>query len=159
MNTCLGKHSFLPQAWSGCSTREFSWSLRAVEHIAQRKGAERQHLIEMKQKAKETIRRMCQQERDRQDGESQITAEMSKGGRNCLRPLTGVLSGAYRLFRWRQDSCCSSCWPSVGAHHVASEALSFFLFSFCGHVTLLSRLMTDFSPFPRCGVVEHGWLK
>ena len=76
MHTRLGRHRSLPWAWSGCNTCETWTSMRAVECTAQRRWAERQHLMEMNYKARETTRWICQYGGDRQRRESQITCEM-----------------------------------------------------------------------------------
>lgn len=119
-------HGSSHQAWTHC-LEEGCWEAASYRD-------------EIKSKGDQQTKFVSRKGRDRTGVKSQIPAEMSRGWEELSE---AAHCGGYQEPTGSPDKhngCCSSCRPSVGADHVAPRVLSSFLFSFCGHVTLLSRL-------------------
>lgn len=120
--------SFLPFLGPGLDTAHRAPLL--LGHIEEAK-LERQHLPEMKQKAKgDQQTKFVSRKGTDKTWESQITAEMSRGWRSCLDlPQWCYQSPRCLQIEDRMVAVCRG--PSVGADRVASRVPSSSLFAFC----------------------------
>lgn len=89
---------------------------------------------------------------------SHVRWDCTENGRNCLNP-TGVFIRCLQALQMKAGWSPLKLLTQYGHSLCSFWGSEFFLFPLCGHVPLLSSLMTDFPPFPPCGAMENGSLE